>query len=69
VFLATPAVRCFAPGRAFATEHEAKAFAAQAASHYRVGYYVWEVIGGRSFRKLVTFPSPDRDGAARRVTR
>jgi hypothetical protein len=69
LFLATPAVRCFAPGRAFATEHEAKAFAAQAASHYCVEYHIWEVISGRSFRRLATFLSPDRDRAAGRVAR
>jgi hypothetical protein len=55
LFFATPAVRCFAPGRAFAADHEAKAFAAHASSHYRVAYHVWEVIGGRSFRRIATF--------------
>jgi hypothetical protein len=65
LFFATPAVRCFAPDRAFATEHEAKAFAAQAASHYCVTYHVWEVIGCRSFRRVATF-SPAAAGRGSR---
>jgi hypothetical protein len=54
MFRAAPAVRCYAPSRAFAREKEALEYARQASTTFRVRYAVWSVTNGRP-RHVATF--------------
>jgi hypothetical protein len=62
VYHATPAVRSFAPGRAFPSLRDATAFAIEASERYRVPFVIWRFHAG-VLRRLATYHPRERTSA------